>query len=94
LAKEIANAPRPARIDPHVAAVRPARCLQLLHKARKADLPIGSAAARFMSMPTRRIRSPCCARAASGNAAAAPESSAMNSRRFMGFPTSRITDRV
>src|SRR5215467_14911562 len=28
----------------------------------------------------------CCARAASGHAAAAPPSSDMNSRRFMGFP--------
>ena len=31
----------------------------------------------------RRIRSPCCARAASGHAAAAPPMSVMNSRRFM-----------
>jgi hypothetical protein len=34
-----------------------------------------------MSTPTRRIRSPGCARAASGQAAAAPMS-VMNSRRF------------
>ena len=33
----------------------------------------------------RRIRSPCCARAASGHAAA-PPSSVMNSRRFMPRP--------
>jgi hypothetical protein len=35
-----------------------------------------------MSSPTRRIRSPCCARAASGHATAAPPSSVMNARRF------------
>ena len=35
-----------------------------------------------MSTPMRRIRSPCCARAASGHAAAAPPSSVMNARRF------------
>jgi len=32
-----------------------------------------------MSTPMRRIRSPCCARAASGHAAAAPPRNAMNS---------------
>jgi hypothetical protein len=36
-----------------------------------------------MSAPMRGIRLPCCARAASGHAAAAPLSSVMNSRRFM-----------
>ena len=41
----------------------------------------GSSAARFMSTPIRRIRSPCCARAATGHAAAAPPMSLMNSRR-------------
>ncbi len=38
----------------------------------------------------RRIRSGCCARTASGHAAAAPPRSAMNSRRLMpdmGVPT-------
>ena len=35
-----------------------------------------------MSMPTRRIRSGCCARATSGHAAALP-SAAMNSRRLI-----------
>src|SRR6516225_4098154 len=34
-------------------------------------------------MPRRRIRSPCCARAASGHAATAPPSAASNSRRPM-----------
>src|SRR5215471_21614956 len=36
-----------------------------------------------MSRPTRRTRSPCCARAASDHDAAAPPSSVTNSRRFM-----------
>ncbi len=34
----------------------------------------------------RRMRSLCCARAASGHAAAAPPTSEMNSRRLMGVP--------
>jgi hypothetical protein len=37
----------------------------------------GSSATRFISTPIRRIRSVCCARAASGHAAAAPPSSVM-----------------
>jgi hypothetical protein len=36
-----------------------------------------------MSIPMRRIASDCCARAASGHAAA-PPSSVMNSRRLIG----------
>src|SRR5262249_24358508 len=36
-----------------------------------------------ISTPIRCIRSVCCARAANGHAAAAPPSSAMNSRRFV-----------
>ena len=36
----------------------------------------------------RRIRSPCCARAASGHAAAAPPSSVMNSRRSHSITSS------
>jgi hypothetical protein len=44
----------------------------------------GSSAARFMSTPIRRIRSGCCARVASGHAAAAPPSSVMNWRRSSG----------
>jgi hypothetical protein len=37
-------------------------------------------------MPMRRIRSPCCARATSGNDTVAPPSSVMNSRRLIGSP--------
>jgi hypothetical protein len=44
--------------------------------------PIASSAAVPTRTPIRRTRSPCCARAASGHAAAAPPSSVMNSRRF------------
>jgi hypothetical protein len=40
-------------------------------------------AANGMSTPTRFTRSLCCARAASGQAAAAPPSKVMKSRRFM-----------
>jgi hypothetical protein len=42
----------------------------------------GLAALRDFNPTYRRIRSPCCARAASGHAAAAPANSAMKSRRF------------
>jgi hypothetical protein len=42
-----------------------------------------------MSAPTRRMRLPCCARAASGQAVAVPPSSMMNSRRFMGLPKAK-----
>src|SRR5262245_63230549 len=38
-----------------------------------------------MSTPTRRTRSPCCARAASGHAAAALARRVMNSRRFIRY---------
>src|ERR1700694_2670422 len=36
----------------------------------------------------RRIRSPCCARATSGHAAAAPPSTVMNSRRLISASSS------
>src|SRR5262245_40539173 len=44
---------------------------------------------RFCGVPTRRIRSPCCARTASGHAAAAPPSSVMNWRLFTRSPRRR-----
>jgi hypothetical protein len=44
----------------------------------------GSFSANAISTPIRRTRSPCCALAASGHAAAAPPSSVMNSRRLIG----------
>ena len=60
----------PAIVDPHVAAVDPAQLLQPLHERRDAGLRSGSSLAAAMSTPIRRMRSPCCARAASGHAAA------------------------
>src|SRR5262245_64425395 len=45
-----------------------------------------SSAPVFMSTPIRRTRSPCCARAASGQAAAPPPTSVMNSRRLIVAP--------
>jgi hypothetical protein len=52
--------------------------------------PSTSAAALLMSTPISRIRSVCCARAASGSAAA-PPMSVMKSRRLMGSLSPRIT---
>src|SRR6516164_4983168 len=52
-----------------------------------------------MSTPIRRIRSACCARAASGNAAA-PPTMAINSRRLMVpsnrglHPTTSLNERI
>src|SRR5262245_4934857 len=50
----------------------------------------GSSAAKAMSAPTRRMRSACCTRAASGHAAAAPPMSVMKSRRLMSGPEWRL----
>ena len=48
----------------------------------------GSSAAAPVSTPMRRIRSPCCARAANGNiAAVAPPIALMNVRRSMSTPS-------
>ena len=79
---------RPAIVDAHVATDLPA--------------PLPAPAGRLHSGPglrfvsaeihehaDRRIRSGCCARAASGHAAAAPPSSVMNSRRFITRLTRR-----
>jgi hypothetical protein len=47
---------------------------------------------RHVNTPMGRIRSPFCARAASGHAAA-PPNSVMKSRRLMGLiPTDKVTD--
>jgi hypothetical protein len=46
----------------------------------------GSSAASGVSTPIRRIRSPCCARAARGHVAVTPHRSVMNSRRLIGLP--------
>src|SRR6516164_1384642 len=53
--------------------------------------PKGSSAVVFISTPMRRMRSPCCARTASGQAnAAPPPSSVMNSRRVTRLPRRRV----
>src|SRR5262249_53992068 len=54
-----------------------------------------SSATPGTSTPMCRTRSPCCARAASGHAAAALPKRVMNSRRLMGLtPRPRITGQV
>src|SRR5262249_4884421 len=55
---------------------------------RRAFTP-GSSSASPVNTPIRRICSVCCARAASGQAAAAPPSSDMNVRRFIRSPRRR-----
>ena len=73
--------PRPTIVDPHVAADRssPDRCSPARNAGRGPGLRI--VRGEGMSTPMRRIALGCCARAASGHAAAAPPSSVMNSRR-------------
>ena len=51
--------------------------------------PSASSEARFMKIAMRRMRSGCCARAASGHVTAAPPRSVMNSRRFIVIPLVR-----
>ena len=52
----------------------------------------GSSEARAMSTPMRRIRSGCCcACVASGQVAAAPPKSVMNSRRLIASPEAQDT---
>ena len=58
----------PAVVDPHVAAVGPAQFLQPLQESREASLSFRIVGGPVLSTPTRRIRSACCACAASGQA--------------------------
>jgi hypothetical protein len=62
-------------------SVQPNCCNTCRNAARRA-CKNGSSATPAKSTPIRRIRSLCCALAASGHAAAALPSSVMNSRRF------------
>ena len=62
---------------------QPSSCSPCMNAPWRTDAS-GSSAASVSSIPTRRIRAGCCARAASGHAAAAPPSKVMNSRRRMG----------
>ena len=66
-------------------SVQPNRCSPPRNAAMRA-CPSGSSAPVDMSTPMRRRRSPCCARTASGHAAAAPPSKPMNSRRLKSRP--------
>ena len=59
-----------------------------LQTAKALGIEVVSLAA-LMSTPIRRICSRCCARAASGHAAAAPPTSAMTSRRLIRSPRRR-----
>ena len=63
-------------------------------KAATLACPSASFSAYAISTPIRRTRSACCARAASGHAAAVPPSSVMNSRRLTSSiglpPTCRV----
>src|SRR6516225_1668543 len=67
---------------------QPASCRPCRNAATRL-CPSGSSAAKCISTPMRRMRSPCCARAASGQAAAARPTSVMNSRRFTRSPRRR-----
>ena len=80
-AKALVVASGPARVDPHVAADGPAQLRQRLQERRDPGLKLRIVRAAFRSMPMRRMRSGCCARAAIGHAAVAAPSSLMNSRR-------------
>jgi len=66
---------------------QPNRCSACTNAAMRAS-PSGSPTARFMSTPTRRTRSGCCARAASSQPVATLPMRVMNSRRLMGSPQS------
>jgi hypothetical protein len=70
----------PADVDPHISAIDPTQVLKALQESATRACPSRLSAVRFMSTPMRRIRSGCCARAATGHAAA-PPSVTMNSRR-------------
>ena len=79
----------PAGVDPHVAAVGPAQLLQPLQECRDAGLRFRIVRGRGHEHADAPHRArACCARAASGHAAAAPPSSVMKSRRLMSAPCS------
>jgi hypothetical protein len=56
-------------------------------KARRRESPSLSPFGKGITIPMRRIAWACCARAASGHAAAPPPRSEMNSRRFIAALT-------
>jgi len=83
-----------ARAPRHLSGLADAKVEQHWHRygqmsidnAAMRALPSASSAAVLMSTPIRRIRSRCCACAASGHTAAAPPSSLMNCLRFTRSP--------
>src|SRR5215467_9585760 len=85
--------PRPERYS--ILTLRPSaqpNCCNACTNASTSGRPV---AAPPKSTPTRRMRSPCCARAASGHVAAALPRSVMNSRRFTAqVPPVLRTERI
>ena len=75
----------PASGTPVFVPDEPSPLLQAPHERLVAGLRYRIPAAKFIRMPNRRARSGCCARAASGHAAA-PPTSPMNPRRFTRRP--------
>ena len=65
------------------------RCPAIILLPSQRSLLSGSPSAIANNAPMRRVPSPCCARAASGHAAAAPPTNLMKSRRFMRYRKSR-----
>jgi hypothetical protein len=59
-------------VDADIAALRPSEPFKPCANAATRAGKSGSSAAKYVSTPIRRIRSGCCARAASGHAAAPP----------------------
>ena len=67
-------------VHPHVAAIRPTQARKRLRERREARLPHGIVFVTANEHADSRTRSPCCALAARGQAAAPPRT-VMNSRR-------------
>ena len=74
---------RPAIVASDGTALRPAEFLETLAERCDPGASFPVALGIAISTPIRRMRSRCCARAASGHAAAAPPSVAKNFRRPM-----------
>ena len=69
-------------------SVQPNPCSPRRNAAMRSRISGSSVLLPLVNTPIRRIAG-CCARAASGHAAAAPPSSVMNSRRFIRSPRRR-----
>jgi hypothetical protein len=77
-----------AIIDANIVAILPAELLKAFLQDANPLASI-SIAATAIKTPSRRIRSVCCAQAVTGQATAAPPTSAMNSRRLICLPLAR-----